>query len=78
VFWHRLENCQEKLAPSRHISPIFGILGERLRGVRDFPTKVIAEAMAAGEKFRKKPNRRSSLPLQLFGGVTAESVRYGG
>jgi hypothetical protein len=39
-------------APSRHISPIFGILGERLCGVRGFTTVAIAVAMAAGGKFR--------------------------
>ena len=38
--------------PNRHISPIFGILGERLCAVRDFPTKGLAAAMAAGGRFR--------------------------
>jgi hypothetical protein len=40
------------LAASRNISPIFGILGESLCGVRGFATEAIAVAMAARGKFR--------------------------
>ena len=41
----------ESRTPSRLISPIFGIFGEQWCAVGDFPTKGIAIAMAAGEKF---------------------------
>jgi hypothetical protein len=48
----RLSDIIQKMATSRHMSPIFGILGERLCGVRGFATEAIAVAMAAGGKFR--------------------------
>ncbi len=46
---------------SCHISPIFRIHGEILYAVRDFPTKGIAVAMAAGGRFRTEcKNRRET------------------
>ena len=53
-WWRLLTSIKYGLFKSirRHISPIFGILGKRLCAVRDFPTKGIAVAMAAGGRFR--------------------------
>jgi hypothetical protein len=54
------------------MSPIFGIPGERLCGVRGFTTEAIAVAMAAGGKFSYTVQDPARNPI----GISRENSNY--